>query len=59
MNKLKLVLCLILCYQCKTDNKAQDKTEILHPNVLNVLFVICADLNDYQCVFGGHPQAKI
>ena len=25
---------------------------------LNVLFIICDDLNDYQGVFGGHPQAK-
>jgi arylsulfatase A-like enzyme len=24
----------------------------------NVLFIICDDLNDYQGVFGGHPQAK-
>ena len=23
----------------------------------NVLFIICDDLNDYQGVFGGHPQA--
>lgn len=22
----------------------------------NVLFIICDDLNDYQGVFGGHPQ---
>jgi hypothetical protein len=24
----------------------------------NVLFIICDDLNDYQGVFGGHPQSK-
>ncbi|MDG1729159.1 MAG: sulfatase [Algibacter sp.] len=24
----------------------------------NVLFIVCDDLNDYQGVFGGHPQAK-
>lgn len=24
----------------------------------NVLFIMCDDLNDYQGVFGGHPQAK-
>ncbi|GAB1308906.1 hypothetical protein KH5_15890 [Urechidicola sp. KH5] len=24
----------------------------------NVLFIICDDLNDYQGIFGGHPQAK-
>ncbi len=24
----------------------------------NVIFIICDDLNDYQGVFGGHPQAK-
>jgi len=24
----------------------------------NVLFIICDDLNDYEGVFGGHPQAK-
>jgi len=23
----------------------------------NVIFMICDDLNDYQGVFGGHPQA--
>ena len=29
--------------------KAQEKP--------NVIFIICDDLNDYQGVFGGHPQA--
>ena len=24
----------------------------------NVLFIICDDLNDYEGLFGGHPQAK-
>lgn len=24
----------------------------------NVLFIMCDDLNDYQGIFGGHPQAK-
>lgn len=24
----------------------------------NVIFIMCDDLNDYQGVFGGHPQAK-
>lgn len=24
----------------------------------NVIFIICDDLNDYEGVFGGHPQAK-
>lgn len=24
----------------------------------NVLFIICDDLNDYEGIFGGHPQAK-
>jgi len=23
----------------------------------NVIFIICDDLNDYQGIFGGHPQA--
>ena len=37
-------ICLNLFCQSKT----------LKPNVL---FIICDDLNDYQGVFGGHPQA--
>jgi len=24
----------------------------------NVVFIMCDDLNDFQGVFGGHPQAK-
>ena len=24
----------------------------------NVVFIMCDDLNDYQGIFGGHPQAK-
>lgn len=35
-----------LMYSQTTDNKP------------NVIFIICDDLNDYQGVFGGHPQAK-
>ena len=27
-------------------------------NKPNVVFIMCDDLNDYQGVFGGHPQAK-
>jgi arylsulfatase A-like enzyme len=30
------------------------QSEISKPNVL---FIVCDDLNDYQGVFGGHPQA--
>ena len=28
------------------------------PNDLNVVLIICDDLNDYEGFFGGHPQAK-
>jgi arylsulfatase A-like enzyme len=28
------------------------------PENCNVLFIICDDLNDFEGVFGGHPQAK-
>ena len=27
-------------------------------NKPNVVFIMCDDLNDYQGIFGGHPQAK-
>lgn len=27
-------------------------------NQPNIVFIMCDDLNDYQGVFGGHPQAK-
>lgn len=37
------------------------ETQTSHPNVNpkpNVLFIMVDDLNDYQGVFGGHPQVK-
>lgn len=50
INKLSLVtfLCYLFCLNIFSQNK------ISKPNVL---FIICDDLNDYQGVFGGHPQA--
>ncbi len=30
-------------------------TQLKNPNVV---FIMCDDLNDYQGIFGGHPQAK-
>ena len=27
-------------------------------NKPNVVFIMCDDLNDYQGILGGHPQAK-
>tara|TARA_R110001583_G_scaffold133349_1_gene285203 strand:+ start:189 stop:1757 length:1569 start_codon:yes stop_codon:yes gene_type:complete len=49
-NKLSIVvfLCCLLCLNIFSQNK------IYKPNVL---FIICDDLNDYQGVSGGHPQA--
>jgi arylsulfatase A-like enzyme len=31
---------------------------VASPKQLNVLFIMCDDLNDYEGVFGGHPQAR-
>jgi len=44
-----IVFATILCVPLKS----QEKTA----KPLNVIFIICDDLNDYQGVFGGHPQA--
>lgn len=49
-NKIIIFLGLFCCF---TAIKTQGQ-ELQKPNVL---FIICDDLNDYQGVFGGHPQA--
>ncbi|MCA0932504.1 sulfatase [Lutimonas saemankumensis] len=47
----KLLILLLFLRDCKaqSDNSVRD-----HPNVL---FIMVDDLNDYQGVYGGHPQA--
>ena len=37
-------------------NEAASTSEI--PDGMNVLFIVCDDLNDFEGVFGGHPQAQ-
>ncbi|MFY9242008.1 MAG: sulfatase [Polaribacter sp.] len=51
MTKLTVVIFFIVNFM-STIGLAQDATKP------NVLFIIVDDLNDYQGVFGGHPQAK-
>jgi arylsulfatase A-like enzyme len=53
MKNKKILIIAILC--CFLLNKIQSQESVNKPNVL---FIICDDLNDYQGVFGGHPQAK-
>lgn len=36
---------------------AAQQSSNIEPQRYNVVFVMCDDLNDYQGVFGGHPQA--
>ncbi len=54
MKTLKNIVFLLIAFYCfsNTNLFSQDS---LKPNVL---FIMCDDLNDYQGVFGGHPQAK-
>ncbi|TRX65498.1 sulfatase [Flammeovirga kamogawensis] len=52
MNRL-LITILFCSFLFVHDNYAQKKKD--KPNIL---FIMCDDLNDYQGVFGGHPQAK-
>ena len=42
---------LLSNFQAKTQTKSDSKKP-------NVLLIMCDDLNDYQGIFGGHPQAK-
>ena len=51
IRKSVFFLLIILIYQSKISAQSNN----IKPNVL---FIICDDLNDYQGVFGGHPQAK-
>jgi|TARA_B110000908_G_C10183932_1_gene417076 iduronate 2-sulfatase len=53
VKNIKSILIVFLC--CFLSNKIQCQESLNKPNVL---FIICDDLNDYQGVFGGHPQAK-
>ncbi|WP_242091723.1 sulfatase [Aestuariivivens sediminicola] len=50
--KLRLSLVLVLFFTFKMP---YCQTDTMKPNVL---LIICDDLNDYQGVFGGHPQAR-
>jgi len=52
MKTKKILITLMYTFLCWSVF-SQNKT--VKPNVL---FIICDDLNDYQGVFGGHPQAK-
>lgn len=45
------ILLVIINLNCFGSNKVKD----VRPNVL---FIICDDLNDYEGVFGGHPQVR-
>ncbi len=47
---LTILLMLVCCF---VPANAKDKVD--KPNVI---LIMCDDLNDYQGVFGGHPQAK-
>lgn len=49
--KYKLLLVLALLFLVPSSQGQ-------NPKKPNVIFIICDDLNDYQGVFGGHPQAK-
>ena len=51
IRKSVFFLLIILIYQSKISAQSNN----IKPNVL---FIICDDLNDYQGVSGGHPQAK-
>ena len=50
-NKTIILIALFCCFII---NKSQSQDTESKPNVL---FIICDDLNDYQGIFGGHPQA--
>ncbi|GGZ87298.1 sulfatase [Algibacter mikhailovii] len=50
--KLISILCLSLSLAICKGGIAQNDEK------LNVILIMCDDLNDYQGVFGGHPQAK-
>ena len=52
MKNKTIILFALFC--CFIINKAQGQDAESKPNVL---FIICDDLNDYQGIFGGHPQA--
>lgn len=56
MNKKTLFFILISLslLACQGKNEKEAQNEQSKPNVI---FIICDDLNDYQGVFGGHPQA--
>lgn len=47
-----LLICAVLISSCRIT-----KNEAVKQSSPNVLFIICDDLNDYQGVFGGHPNA--
>jgi arylsulfatase A-like enzyme len=52
MNRKKLLITLVYGFFCLHTFCQSTKVKP------NVIFIICDDLNDYQGVFGGHPQAK-
>ncbi|WP_430814979.1 sulfatase [Carboxylicivirga sp. RSCT41] len=47
---MKYFLLILLCICCALKSYSQNEKP-------NVIFIMCDDLNDYQGVFGGHPQA--
>ncbi len=49
--KLKLILSTLFIIGISFNSIGQTATKP------NVIFIMCDDLNDYQGVFGGHPQA--
>jgi arylsulfatase A-like enzyme len=52
---MKRVTLLLSCVLLLAANISTARSDTSRPNVL---FIICDDLNDYEGVFGGHPQAK-
>ena len=46
------IILILTLTGCKHSRSSIDKKQ------LNVLFIICDDLNDYQGVFGGNPQVQ-
>jgi arylsulfatase A-like enzyme len=47
-----LIVNLLIGSGCSNENKTENSKKP------NVVFIICDDLNDYEGVFGGHPQVK-
>ena len=53
----KTVIIIAACFLACSFSACSQKSEEFHKQP-NVVFIIVDDLNDYEGVFGGHPQAK-